>query len=122
MYGPRGYLLYGIHVIRLLQYTSLFLKASRYIGSPVGTLLREILSGGPTITLKIKEEQIVQMMHFVFARDESRLDKSEEAIRIGGKLSMIMALQELIKVMRGYEERIFNVNDILIRFKTLIFP
>ena len=83
---------------RLLQYTSLFLKASRYIGSPVGTLLREIFSGGPTITLKVKEEQIVQMMHFVFARDESRLDGTEEAIDIGGKLSMILALQELVKV------------------------
>ena len=80
---------------RLLPYTSLFLKASRYIGSPAGTLLREIFSGGPTITLKIKEEQIIQMMHFVFARDESRLDGSED---IGGKMSMILALQELVKV------------------------
>jgi hypothetical protein len=73
------------------------MKASRYIGSPVGTLLREIFLGGPTITLKIKEEQIVEMMHFVFSRDESsRLSEREEAIGIGGKLSMILALQELV--------------------------
>ena len=75
------------------------MKASRFIGSPVGGLLREIFSGGPTVALKIKEEQIVQMMHFVFAREEtSRLGEREEAIDIGGKLSMILALQELVKV------------------------
>ena len=67
------------------------MKASRFIGSPVGALLREIFSGGPTITLKIKEEQIVQMMQFVFSQDESSGS--------GGKLSMILALQELIKVL-----------------------
>ena len=61
--------------------------------------MREIFSGGPTITLKIKEEQIIQMMHFMFARDESRFDVIEEAIGIGGKLSMILALQELVKVL-----------------------
>ena len=76
------------------------MKASRFIGSPVGALLREIFSGGPTITLNIKEEQIVQMMQFVFARDEtSRLGEREEAVDISGKLSMILALQELIKVL-----------------------
>ena len=76
------------------------MKASRFIGSPVGALLREIFSGGPTITLKIKEEQIVQMMQFVFSQDESSgPGETEEAICIGGKLSMILALQELIKVI-----------------------
>jgi hypothetical protein len=78
------------------------MKASRYIGSSVGTLLSEIFSGGPTITLKIKEEQIIQMMHFVFARDEdsdTELSERGEAIHIGGKLSMILALQELVKVL-----------------------
>ena len=83
----------------MLPYTSLFLKASRYIGSPVGTLLKEIFSGGPTVTLKIKEEQIIQMMHFVFAQDECKLDGSEDAVGICGKLSMILALQELVKVL-----------------------
>ena len=74
------------------------MKAYRFIGSPVGVLLREIFSGGPTITLKIKEEQIVQMMHFVFVRE------TEEAIDIGGKLSMILALQELVKVLQYVSE------------------
>ena len=81
------------------------MKAYRFIGSPVGVLLREIFSGGPTITLKIKEEQIVQMMHFVFAQDESsRPGETEEAIDIGGKLSMILALQELVKVLQYVSE------------------
>ena len=87
-----------IHTGRLLQYIGLFLKASRHIGSPVGILLREIFSGGPTITVKVKEEQIIQMMHFVFARDKSRPDKRKEVTDIGGRLSMILALQELVKV------------------------
>ena len=79
------------------------MKASRFIGSPVGALLREIFSGGPIITLKIKEEQIVQMMHFVFARDGS--SGPEEAIDVGGRLSMILALQELVKVLQDMSVR-----------------
>ena len=40
------------------------------------------------------------MMQFVFSQDESSgPDETEEAIVIGGKLSMILALQELIKVL-----------------------
>ena len=81
-----------------MQYLGLFLKASRHIGSPVGTLLREIFSGGPTITVKVKEEQVIQMMHFVFARDKCRPDEREGVTDIGGRLSMILALQELVKV------------------------
>ena len=90
--------LYQLHVIRLLQYVSLFLKASGHIGSPVGTLLKEIFSGGPMISLKIKEEQVVQMMHLVFARDD-RERANATGLRIDGKMTMILALQELAKVL-----------------------
>ena len=95
------------HVIRLLQYVSLFLKASGHIGSPVGTLLKEVFSGGPTISLKIKEEQVVQMMHLVFARDD-RERVNATGLRIDGKMTMILALQELAKVTTVVSECLLN--------------
>ena len=110
-----GYLLCVIHVCRLLQYTSLFLRAFRCIGSPVGTLLKEIFTGGPTITLKVKEEQIVQMLHFVFTQNES----SEEPI--DGKMSMILALQELVKVLQESWMHLLGLTLTIYRSKSLIF-
>ena len=77
---------------------NLFLKAAVYVGLPVGLLLREIFSGGPAISLKIKEEQIIHMMHLVFAKEKN------ETTRLGieGKAAMIAALQELVKVCNMY--------------------
>ncbi len=69
---------------------NLFLKAAVYVGLPVGILLKEIFSGGPAISLKIKEEQVIQLMHLVFAK--------ETGIGFDGKAAMICALQELVKV------------------------
>ena len=69
---------------------NLFLKAAIYVGPSVGVLLKEIFSGGPTISLKIKEEQVIQLMHLVFAR--------ETGMGLEGKAALICALQELVKV------------------------
>lgn len=84
-------------VIRLLHYVDLFLKASSCIGSPVGTLLKEIFSGGPAIALKIKEEHIVRMMHLVFAQDEGETSNAMK-LKLDGKMTLILALQALTKV------------------------
>ena len=80
---------------------NLFLKAAVYVGSPVGVLLREIFSGGPTISLKIKEEQIIHMMHLVFAKEKSEISTATR-LGIEGKAAMIVALQELVKVCNMY--------------------
>ena len=86
-----------ISFIRLLEYISLFLKAATFIGAPVGTLLQEIFSGGPSISLKVKEEVIVRMMHLVFVKEESDLS-SASLLDHEGRAAMVMALQELVQV------------------------
>ena len=86
-----------IKYFRLLEYISLFLKAATFIGAPVGTLLQEIFSGGPSISLKVKEEVVVRMMHLVFVKEESNLS-SASLLDHEGRAAMVMALQELVQV------------------------
>ena len=90
---------------RLFEYVNLFLKvavhdgplAEPLVGPLVGILLREIFSGGPSITLKIKEEQIIHMMQLVFKKEDCDTPSSTELL-MEARCAISLALQELVKV------------------------
>lgn len=81
-------------MVRLFEYTGLFLNAAVYVGPSVGLLLRELFSGGPSISLKINEEHIQHMMNLVFMQGRS----GTLSLGTEGRAAMMLALQELVKV------------------------
>lgn len=61
---------------RLLQYLDLFLDACLESQEKIdlaimGKLLEEIFSGGPSVTLQVKEKHIVKMMKLFFSEEPS---------------------------------------------------
>ncbi len=76
---------------RVLNHLHVFLKASNSeLGPYIGDLLREVFSGGPSITLAVKEEHIYSIMNLVF------LNRGEKCTSVN--MSIINALFELLLV------------------------
>ena len=62
---------------RLLQQVDLLLKVScSDIGHYIGILLREMYSGGPSITLAVEEEKISRMMNLIFLKGRETSNSS----------------------------------------------
>ena len=69
-----------------------FIKAaSGELGPYFGELLHEIFTGGPPITLSVKEDQIWKIMRLIFARGKKRNTITNAAL--------LSALNELLLVM-----------------------
>lgn len=82
---------------RILQYVDLFLRAASADVAPhVARLLREIFSGGPSLSLKIKESQIASIMDKVFLKNTR---SGQATISLEGKAEFVAALQELVTVI-----------------------
>ncbi len=72
----------------------MFLKSSHgALGISIGLLMREVFSGGPSIALKVKDDQIVSIMNFLFINIEN------EAF-IPTKVTLVDALIELLLVRK----------------------
>ena len=75
----------------MIHHLHVFLKASNSeLGPYIGDLLREVFSGGPSITLAVKEEHIYSIMNLVF------LNRGEKCTSVN--MSIINALFELLLV------------------------
>lgn len=78
-------------VYRLLQQLDAFIKAiPGKLGPSIGVLLCEIFSGGPSITLSVKEDQIWRMVCKLFAKGKEAHCQTNSAL--------MSALTELIQV------------------------
>ena len=90
-------LLIWLVLYRLFENVNLFLKVAVHVGSPGGILLKEIFSGGPSISLKIREEQIIHMIQLIFKKNECETSSSP-GLGIEARCAVLLALQELVKV------------------------
>ncbi len=76
---------------RLIPHLHVFIKGcSGHLGHYIGLLLREVLSGGPSVTLKVKEEDIFKMMCVLFT--------SEKETASTTKYTLFSALMEFLEV------------------------
>ncbi len=75
----------------MIHHLHVFLKASTSeLGPYIGDLLREVFSGGPLVTLAVKEEHIYSIMKIVFVNRGKTLSHTN--------VSIINALLELLLV------------------------
>lgn len=78
-----------------MRYVNLFLKAaSGDIAPYVARLLKEIFSGGPASSLKVRENHATHMMDLVFSK-KTRLGPNPT---MEGKAEFLKVLEELIMV------------------------
>ena len=76
---------------RILHHLQVFLKASTSkLGPFIGDLLYEVFSGGPSVTLAVKEDHIYTIMNLVF------VNRGEKCSKLN--MSIINALLELLLV------------------------
>jgi hypothetical protein len=77
--------------IRILKHLDDFIKAaSGELGVQIGELLREVFSGGPSISLSIKEDQIHKILQTVLANGKESYTSTNSAL--------LDALNELLLV------------------------
>ena len=76
---------------KLIQHLDVFIKAaSGELGFQIAKLLREVFSGGPSISLSVKEEQIRRMIRLIFGM--------RKEIYIQRNAALLDALNELMMV------------------------
>ena len=76
---------------RLLQHVDVLIKAaSGELGVLIGELLKEVFSGGPSISLTVKEEQMWRIIKQLFS-------KGKEAYPLKNS-TLLAALNELLMV------------------------
>ncbi len=78
---------------RLVQNLDVFIKAaSGELGFQIGELLREVFSGGPSISLSVKEDQICSILQTTFVNGRDNCTSSNSVL--------LDALSELLLVRK----------------------
>ncbi len=80
-----------IKLNRLFQLLDDFIKAaSGELGFQIGELLQEVFSGGPSISLSVKEDQIWRIIRLMFGKGKEIYTERNSAL--------LLALNELLMV------------------------
>ena len=85
---------------RLLAHLDDFIKAaSGELGFEIGKLLCVVFSGGPSISLSLKEEQIFKILHTVFVKEnEDRTDINAALLDAISELMLVRTLSHFRKI------------------------